>query len=66
MHDVYHAGGRADSRGRGCVTVEPGIYVREEGLGIRLENDIVVRKAGNVDLMAKVPIEAEEVERMMR
>ena len=64
VHDVSPTG---EPIPEGAVlTVEPGIYVREEGLGIRLENDIVVRKAGNVDLMAKVPIEAEEVERMMR
>jgi len=48
------------------LTVEPGIYIREEGLGIRLENDIVVRKGGNLDLMEKVPIEAEDVERLMK
>ncbi len=48
------------------LTVEPGIYIREEGLGIRLENDIVVRKTGNVDLMANVPIEADDVERLMK
>jgi Xaa-Pro aminopeptidase len=48
------------------LTVEPGIYIREEGLGIRLENDIIVRKGGNVDLMEKVPIEADDVERLMR
>lgn len=47
------------------VTVEPGIYIREEGIGIRLENDIVVRSGGNVDLMAHVPIEAEEIEARM-
>ncbi len=47
------------------VTVEPGIYIREEGLGIRLENDILVRAGGNVDLMAHIPIEAEEIEARM-
>jgi Xaa-Pro aminopeptidase len=48
------------------LTVEPGIYIREEGFGIRLENNIVIRKDGNVDLMEKVPIEADDVERLMR
>lgn len=47
------------------VTVEPGIYIREEGIGIRLENDIVVRAGGNVDLMAHIPIEADEIEARM-
>jgi Xaa-Pro aminopeptidase len=48
------------------LTVEPGIYIREEGFGIRLENNIVVRKEGNLDLMGKIPIEAADVERMMK
>ncbi len=47
------------------VTVEPGIYLREEGFGIRLENDIVVRAEGNLDLMAGIPIEPDEIEAMM-
>ncbi|MEX2579148.1 MAG: aminopeptidase P N-terminal domain-containing protein [Verrucomicrobiales bacterium] len=48
-----------------CVTVEPGIYIREEGFGVRLENDIVVRREGNIDLMASVPIEPDEIESLM-
>ena len=47
------------------VTVEPGIYLREEGFGIRLENDIVVGASGNLDLMADIPIEADEIEALM-
>ncbi|MDF1657506.1 MAG: aminopeptidase P N-terminal domain-containing protein [Verrucomicrobiales bacterium] len=48
-----------------CVTVEPGIYLPEEGFGIRLENDVIVRANGNVDLMAHIPIEADEIEALM-
>jgi len=48
-----------------CVTVEPGFYLPDEGFGIRLENDIVVRTGGNLDLMASIPIEAEEIEALM-
>jgi len=48
-----------------CVTVEPGIYLREEGFGIRLENDIIVRENGNVDLMADIPIEPDDIEAAM-
>jgi Xaa-Pro aminopeptidase len=48
------------------LTVEPGIYLREEGFAVRLENDIQVRKGGNVDLMARIPIEADDVERLMK
>ena len=47
------------------VTVEPGIYLRDEGFGVRLENDIVVRESGNVDLMDSIPIEAGEIEELM-
>jgi Xaa-Pro aminopeptidase len=48
------------------LTVEPAIYIREEGFGVRLENNILVRERGNVDLMEKIPIEAAEVEQLMR
>ena len=47
------------------VTVEPGIYLPEEGFGIRLENDIVVKQGGNIDLMASIPIEPDEIEALM-
>jgi Xaa-Pro aminopeptidase len=48
------------------LTVEPGIYLPKEGLAVRLENDILIREGGNVDLMADVPIEAAEIESLMR
>jgi len=47
------------------VTVEPGIYLPDEGFGIRLENDIVVKQGGNIDLMASIPIEPDEIEALM-
>ena len=47
------------------LTCEPGIYIQKEGLGIRLENDILITKGGNRDLMADIPIEAEEIEDIM-
>jgi Xaa-Pro aminopeptidase len=47
------------------LTVEPGIYIKDEGFGIRLENNILVQKGGNVDLMESIPIEAEEIEELM-
>lgn len=46
-------------------TVEPGIYIREEALGIRLENDIVVTHDGFFDLMGEIPLEAEHIEELM-
>jgi Xaa-Pro aminopeptidase len=46
-------------------TVEPGIYIREENLGIRLENDILITENGYTDLMANIPIEVAEIEALM-
>ena len=47
-------------------TVEPGIYIKEEGFGIRLEDDVVVQKSGNpINLMKNIPIEIEEIETIM-
>ncbi|MFT3991889.1 MAG: aminopeptidase P N-terminal domain-containing protein [Luteolibacter sp.] len=47
------------------LTIEPGIYIREEGLGIRLENNVVIGTNGNVDLMESIPLEADEIESLM-
>jgi Xaa-Pro aminopeptidase len=48
------------------MTVEPGLYLPDEGFGIRLENDILVTPEGPIDLMADIPIEAAEIEDLMR
>jgi Xaa-Pro aminopeptidase len=47
------------------LTVEPGIYLPEEGFGVRLENDIVVTDGAPIDLMADIPIEVAEIEDLM-
>jgi len=47
------------------LTCEPGIYIRDEKLGIRLENDIVITENGNLDLMKNVPVDADEIEQLM-
>lgn len=47
-------------------TCEPGIYIPDEGFGIRLENDVLITDTGNVDLMESIPIEAEEIEALMK
>jgi Xaa-Pro aminopeptidase len=47
------------------VTVEPAIYLKEEGFGVRLENTIVVTRDGQMDLMADIPIEPDELEDLM-
>jgi len=46
-------------------TIEPGIYIREEAMGVRLENDFLIGKDSNFDLMGKIPIETEEIESLM-
>ncbi len=46
-------------------TVEPGIYIREESLGIRLENNIVINENGFTDLMGTIPLSADEIEDAM-
>lgn len=64
--DVHDYGSRYRKFEAGMVfTCEPGIYIRREKLGIRLENDILITKNGNVDLMKNIPIEAEEIEELM-
>jgi Xaa-Pro aminopeptidase len=63
VHDVGYRYARFEA---GMVfTCEPGIYIPEEGIGIRLENNILITETGNVDLMATIPIEAEEIESLM-
>lgn len=47
------------------LTVEPGIYIREESLGIRLENDVMITENGQFDLMKNIPLEADEIEDLM-
>ncbi len=64
--DVHDLGSFSRPFEEGMVfTCEPGMYIREESLGIRLENDILITKNGPVDLMANIPIEAEEIEELM-
>lgn len=47
-------------------TVEPGIYIPEEKLGIRLEDDVMVTSKAPINLMKNIPIEAEEIEELMK
>jgi Xaa-Pro aminopeptidase len=46
-------------------TIEPGIYIREESLGVRIENNYLITKTGALDLMKNIPIEADEIEDLM-
>lgn len=64
--DVHDVGNRFAKLKPGAVlTCEPGIYIREEKTGIRLENNLVITKEKPIDLMANIPIEAEEIEELM-
>lgn len=64
--DVHDVGNKYRKMEPGMVfTVEPGIYIREEKLGIRLENNVLLTETGNIDLMATIPVEASEIEELM-
>ncbi|UTA70204.1 aminopeptidase P N-terminal domain-containing protein [Emticicia sp. 21SJ11W-3] len=64
--DVHDVGSRYETFKPGMVfTCEPGIYIPEEKLGIRLENDILITAHGNIDLMDGIPISVDEIEHLM-
>ncbi len=64
--DVHDIGNRyAPMQAGNVFTCEPGIYIPEEKLGIRIENDILITETGIVDLMADIPVEIEEIEDIM-
>lgn len=64
--DVHDVGNRYLKFEAGMVyTCEPGIYIREESIGIRIENNILITEKGPVDLMANIPIEANDIEALM-
>ena len=65
--DVHDLGTRTAPINAGMVfTVEPGIYIKEEKMGVRIENNIWITKTGHQDLMKNIPIKAEEIEALMR
>ncbi|MDX2189678.1 MAG: aminopeptidase P family protein [Bacteroidota bacterium] len=65
--DVHDVGSRYRKFEPGMVfTCEPGIYIKEEGIGIRLENNILITETGNIDLMEQIPIEIDEIETLMK
>ena len=64
--DVHDLGNRYEKMQTGMVfTCEPGIYIPEENLGIRLENDILITEKGPIDMMGHIPIEVDEIEDLM-
>ena len=63
MHDVWD---KYKPFQEGMVlTCEPGIYIQEEGLGIRLENNLVIQTGSNINLMKNIPMDWEEIEDLM-
>ena len=64
MHDL---GTRTEPIKAGMLfTVEPGIYIEEEQMGVRIENNVWITKSGNKDLMKDIPITVEEIEAHMK
>lgn len=65
--DVHDLGTRHEPVKAGMVfTVEPGIYIEEEQMGVRIENNFWITKNGNKDLMKNIPITVEEIESIMK
>jgi Xaa-Pro aminopeptidase len=64
--DVHDVGNKSDMLLPGMVvTCEPALYVREENIGIRLENDILVTDHGNINLTSQIPMHPDEIEEML-
>jgi Xaa-Pro aminopeptidase len=63
VHDVGTMQGKMEENM--VLTCEPGIYIRKEGIGIRLENDFLITENGYLDLMENIPIELDEIEQLM-
>jgi Xaa-Pro aminopeptidase len=65
--DVHDLGTRTEPLKAGMVlTVEPGIYIEQEQMGIRIENNVWITRNGNVDLMKNIPITVEDIETLMK
>lgn len=65
--DVHDLGPKTEPLKEGMIlTVEPGIYIEEDQMGVRIENNVWLTKRGNVDLMQNIPVEADEIERLMK
>jgi Xaa-Pro aminopeptidase len=65
--DVHDLGTRTEPVKAGMLfTIEPGIYIEEENMGVRIENNFWITKNGNVDLMKNIPITVEDIEALMK
>jgi Xaa-Pro aminopeptidase len=65
--DVHDVGTRTEPIQAGMLfTVEPGIYIEEEKMGVRIENNLWITKTGHIDLMKNIPISVDEIESLMK
>jgi Xaa-Pro aminopeptidase len=65
--DVHDLGTRIEPIKAGMVfTIEPGIYIEEEKMGIRIENNYWITKNGNKDLMKNIPMTVKDIEALMK
>jgi Xaa-Pro aminopeptidase len=65
--DVHDMGTKTEPIKAGMLfTVEPGIYIEQEGMGVRIENNVWITKRGNIDLFKGIPITVEEIEAVMK
>jgi Xaa-Pro aminopeptidase len=65
--DVHDLGTKTEPIKAGMLlTVEPGIYIEQEGMGVRIENNVWITKRGNIDLFKGIPITVEEIEAAMK
>lgn len=65
--DVHDLGTRTEPVKAGMLfTIEPGIYIEEEQMGVRIENNVWLTRNGSIDLMKNIPITVEDIERLMK
>jgi Xaa-Pro aminopeptidase len=65
--DVHDLGSRTEPIKAGMMfTVEPGIYIEEENMGVRIENNVWITRNGNKDLMKNIPMTVEDIESLMK
>ncbi len=65
--DVHDVGTKTEPIKPGMVfTIEPGIYIEEEQMGVRIENNFWITRNGNIDLMKNIPVTVEEIEALMK
>ena len=62
-HDVWIVDSKLEEGA--VITNEPGLYIEEEGIGIRLEDDLLVTKDGCINLSKDIPVEIEDIEALM-